>query len=146
MSAFSISLDNEVFESEGDLMVSGSLKIGDFREDFHASLSYWNRDDYLSQWKDALNRLSQGERRSAIVTAMYDPKTANFIFWWVMYLNGDVVYIQNQVLFLEELERPFYESELYSFIPERETHTEEGEPISEWVIGISAIKECVDSM
>jgi hypothetical protein len=77
---------------------------------------------------------------------MYDPNTANFIFWWVMYLIGDDVHIQNHVLFLDELERSFDENDLYSFIPERETQNEEGESVSEWVVGLSSIEECVGSM
>lgn len=146
MSDFSISLDNKEFVSEGDLVVSGSLEIGEFNEDFHASLSYWDRNSYLSQWKGALDRLLSGESCSAIVTTMYDPSTANFIFWWVMYLIGDNVHIQNHVLFLDGLERPFDEADLYSFIPEREIQNDEGEPISEWVVGVSEIKRCVDSL
>jgi hypothetical protein len=146
MHIFSISLDRKDLYSDGDLFALGSLKIGYFSEDFRSSLSYWDRNKYLSQWREALKRLLNGERCSALVTTMYDPKNANFIFWWVMYLIGDDVHMQNHVLFLDELERQFDESELYSFIPEREEQTEEGQPISEWVVKISAIKGFVDSL
>lgn len=146
MSDFAIGIDDKEMEVEGDVVVAGSMRIGEFTENFHASLSYWGRGEYISQWKEALNRLLRGEKNSAIVTSMYDPNTANFIFWWVMYLMEDVVFIQNHVLFLGDLERPFDEVDLYSFIPGRETQTEEGEPISEWAVGILAIKECVDTI
>jgi hypothetical protein len=146
MKGFSIRLSDNMFDSEGDSVSSGSIKIGNFEEAFQASLSYWDRSRYLSQWKEALNRLLSGERSSAIITTMYDPNTANFIFWWVMYLIGDDVHIQNHVLFLDELERSFDENDLYSFIPERETQNEEGESVSEWVVGLSSIEECVGSM
>lgn len=146
METLSIRLDEKVLESEGDLVNQGFFKIGDFEESFQASLSYWNRNRYVSQWREALNRLLDGKKSSAIITTMHDPNTANFIFWWVMYLVGDDVYIQNHVLFLDELERPIDENNLYRFIPERETQTEEGEKISEWVIGISAVKEFADSI
>ncbi|OOF01017.1 hypothetical protein BZG79_15505 [Salinivibrio sp. MA427] len=143
MTSFSIILSKEKFEYEGEWVASGSLKVGSLTEDFHASLSYWDREKYLSQWKEALNRLLRGESRSAIVTTMYDPQTANFILWWVMYLIGGNVYVQNHVLFLDELTRPFDEQNLYSFIPDREEYTEEGELISEWVIKITDIKRCI---
>lgn len=146
MSVFSVSLGTEVFESEDDLVISGSLIIGDFKEDFHASLSYWDRNRYLSQWKEGLERLLRRENYSAVVTTMYDPSTANFIFWWVMYLIGNDVYIQNHVLFLDELDKPFDETDLYSFVPEREIQTEEGEPISEWSVSLSAIRDSLDSL
>lgn len=146
MSIFTISLGTEEFELEDDLVISGTLVIGDFTENFHASLSYWDRDSYLSQWTEGLKRLLRGENYSAVVTTMYDPSTANFIFWWVMYLIGDDVYIQNHVLFLDELDRPFDETDLYNFVPERETQTEEGEPISEWTVSLSAIKDSLGSL
>ncbi len=111
----SISLGVKGFESEGDRVISGSLAIGGFSEDFYASLSYWHRDNYLYQWREGLGRLLSGKRHSAVVTTMYNPSNANFIFWWVMYLIGDNVHIQNHVLLLEELERPFDEADLYSF-------------------------------
>lgn len=146
MNRFSIDLDNNEFKFEGDTVVPGLLKINNFSEKFHASLSYWDRDRYLLQWKEALDRIKYGEKNSAVITTMYDPSTANFIFWWVLYLLGNKVYIQNHVLFLEELKCPFNEADLYSFIPERETKTEEGESISEWVVEIEDIQECADSL
>lgn len=146
MNKIFISLDNKEFESDGDIAVSGTLKVGELNENFQASLSYWDREKYLSQWETALKRLLCGKKHSAIVTTMYDPNTANFIFWWVMYLIGDKVHIQNHVLFLDSLKDQFDESELYSFIPEREIYTEEGQLISEWVVEMSAIQECLNSL
>ena len=146
MMNFFIGFSGDEFQSEGDLVASGVLKIGDFTESLQISLSYWNREQYLDQWREALERLLKGGSSSAIVTTMYDSNTANFIFWWVMYLIGDSVHIQNHVLFLDELEQPFDEFNLYRFIPKRETHTEEGEPISEWVIKVTDLQACFDSL
>lgn len=144
MNDFSIELDNKPFEIEGDLVVSGVLTIGDFNEKFQASLCYWDRTKYLSQWKEALQRLLSGESCTALVTTMYDPDSANFIFWWVMYLIGNKVHVQNHVLFLDELQRPFDEARLYSFIPEHNAQTEDGTPISEWLVEISEIEAFFD--
>ena len=141
---FAIELGQDKFESEGEIVLSGSLTIGDFNECFQAPLSYWDRGNYLSQWRESLSQLLNGESNSAFVTAMYDPNTANFIFWWVMYLIGENVHIQNHVLFLDELKQPFDEHDIYKFIPARETHTEEGEPISEWVVNLRDIERCFD--
>lgn len=145
MTYFNISLGQNKFEFDGDLVIPGYLVIGEFNETFQASLSYWDRDKYLSQWKEALRRLSNGERSTALVTKMYNPNTANFIFWWVFYLIKDIVHIQNQILFLNELERPFEESNLYEFIPARETHTQDGILISEWTVNISDIKNFIET-
>ncbi|PKG37019.1 hypothetical protein [Psychromonas sp. Urea-02u-13] len=144
MSKFDILLDDSIFESEGEQVVLGSINIGDFQEKFYASLSYWDRNQYLSQWKLALERVLNGEPCSALVTTMYDPSKANFIFWWVLYVLEDEIYIQNHTLFLDEVDSPFNEFDLYSSIPDRKTQTEEGESISEWKVKMSAVKEFYD--
>jgi hypothetical protein len=143
MHKLSIELSDINTEHEGAFVAVGVLRIGDFVEQFEASLSYWDRETYLSQWRDALLRLLNGEKKSAIVTSMHDPITANFIFWWVMYLVDEIVYVQNHVLFLDELGQPFNENKLYQFIPTRETQTEEGDAISEWCLDINDVEQCV---
>jgi hypothetical protein len=145
MSAFSIDIESNKIEVSDDLVLPGSIRIGELKEGFHASLSYWSRADYISQWKVALDRLLRGEKRSALITSMYDPQTANFVFWWVMYLIEDLVHIQNHVLFLSDLNEPFDEDDIYASIPERETRTEEGESISEWTVELSAIRDFCDA-
>ena len=143
MCNFSIKISKNEFESEGDLVAEGVLKIGGDIENFNASLSYWGRRQYCSQWREALNRLTIGFDRTAVVTTMYDPATANFIFWWLLYVIEEKIYIQNHVLFMGDLEDDFDEEDIYKFIPIRETHTEEGEPISEWSVTINDIEECL---
>lgn len=145
MTIFSISLDEIEHKFDDDIFVFGTIKIDDFSENFQASLSYWNRDTYLFQWQQGLTRLLNGENQSALVTTMYNPATANFIFWWVIYLVGNAVHIQNHVLFLDDLAKPFNELHLYDFIPTREITTENNEPISEWVIELSDIRAYLDS-
>jgi len=77
---------------------------------------------------------------------MYNPKIANFISWWVMYPNGQDVYIQDHVLFLDELQQSFDERDMYRFIPDREVHTDEGGLISEWVIDINDVRGCLEQL
>ncbi|SRR5690606_3439636 len=144
MKKFSIYLTDENIDSWGELSAIGGMQLGDFEESFHASLSYWTREQYLSQWREAVSRLLSGEHISALITAMYNPKRSNFITWWPMYLVGRKVYIQNQILFLEELETPFNEKELYNFISKRETSSEDGEKISEWCVDIDSLIDFMD--
>ena len=33
---------------------AGEIVIGEFREFFHSSLSYWNRQQYLKQWQEGI--------------------------------------------------------------------------------------------
>ncbi len=141
MTDFSISLGEDQFDYEGQLVALGSLNIGEFHESFHASLSYWDRDSYLAHWIEALTRLVRGESRSALVTSMYNPATANLIRWWPLYRVGENTHFQEQVLILSQLEPPFEEADLYRFVPLRETASEDGERLSEWTLNLTAIED-----
>jgi hypothetical protein len=140
MTIFSITLSEDRFESCGDMAALGSLQIGDFVENFHAPLSYWDRKKYLSQWCEALERLIDGESHSALVTSMYDPRTANFIRWWPLYRIGDSVHFQEHALLMDDLEQPFDETDIYKSVPRHETTSEDDGRISEWVAKLSDIE------
>jgi hypothetical protein len=140
MTDFTITLSDDRLDSDGDVVALGFLTIGQFHESFHASLSYWDRERYLLQWREALERLIEGEDRSALVTSMYDPGAAGYIFWWPLYAVGDSIHVQNHVLFLNDLVEPFDEAELYRFVRERETVSEDGQAISEWTVALSVIE------
>jgi len=135
---FSIQFVQEKVLIENDLVNVGQIVIGNFKETFHSSLSYWTTENYLEQWMNGILRITKGYRRSCLVTSMSDPKTANFIFWWVLYRINDLVHIQNHVLFTDEIYGNFAETKIYDYIPERLTY-EEGQRISEWTTDISSI-------
>jgi hypothetical protein len=139
-----IKLSDDELVYEGDRVLSGVLEIGDFKENFYASVSYWDKSKYSKQWKTACERLLDGNLKSALVTNIYNPSTANFLFWWVLYLSGNNVYIQNHILFLNELDKPFDEGKLYDFVPDRETETEDGESVSEWKIDIHEVSALLE--
>ena len=140
MSNFSISLSRDCFEFEGEKVSLGTINFDDYSESFQAPVSYWNQKDYLSHWHNSLKRLLTTENKTALITSIYNPKTANFLFWWILYRIDGHVYIQNHVLFLDDLKEPFDEREFYKSIPEREVVTEEGDSISEWVIKLEDVE------
>jgi hypothetical protein len=88
--------------------------------------------------------ICEGNAKSCLITSMFDPLTANFIFWWTLYLDGNIVHIQNQILFLDELDKPFSKLNPYEFIRERKTVSDEGDKISEWDISVDDIKVYLD--
>lgn len=145
MSKFSIEFTGHSDADEGEV-ASGVLTIGNHKEAFQSPLSYWNVEKYLSQWKEGLMRLINGNAKSAIVTSMLDPKTANFIFWWVLYIDGDNIHIQNHILFMSDIDKGFDEKKIYNHIPDRETSTDEGEAISEWHITVADIAEFLPAL
>lgn len=140
--SFSISLLSEVLRNPESNEVSalGVIRLGDFQESFTASLSYWTAQQYKRHWLEAVERLVlKMETKSCLVTSMFDPDIANFIMWCPMYRFGDAVYVQNQILFLEQLSKPFRERKLFSFVPERQTHGEDGK-LSEWTVSIEDLE------
>lgn len=115
----------------------GLIQIGDFQERFEASLEFWTQEEYESQWAKAIDRLGAQARTSCLITSLTDPATANFLFWWPMYLLGQDIHIQHHALFLSDIKGTFDPSDPYAHIPERSPANEDGEPISEWVISLS---------
>ena len=139
--SFSISLLPEVLRSpdSDEMSALGIIRMGDFQETFNASLSYWNAGQYRRHWLKAVTRLVGTETTSCLITSMFDPAVANFIIWHPMYRQGDVVHIQNQILFLEEQPKPFNERDPFSSVAERQTRSEDGE-VSEWSVSIKDLE------
>jgi hypothetical protein len=137
---FVLELTNEVDIFYGEQVLIGSIHINSFSESFRSPISYWNRNEYLSQWYSGLNEIISGNEKSAIITSMYNPNNANFIVIWPLYLIGNDVFIQNRILFMEDLKELFDESKLSTYIDNRETIDEDGEVVSEWKVSISDIQ------
>jgi hypothetical protein len=118
----------------------GLLRIGSYVERFVAAMDYWEVADYRRHWQQALTRIIKTSSNSGLITSMYDPAAANFIYWWPMYRVGDTVYFQNHILFLSELVIPFDPDDPFRFVPERTVVNEDGEEISEWSASIGDLE------
>ncbi len=137
---FDINLSDKLVIIENEPLLSGSINTDSLMESFHASASYWDRGGYLNQWKKALEVLINGGEKSALITGITEPKSANFIRWWILYSQKDDIYLQEHVLFLDSLKENFNEQRFVEFVPERDVETEYGEKISEWKVSIDDIK------
>lgn len=73
---FSISFDDT--PDRGGL-ATGRLELDEFAESFEASVLTWDRSDYRRSWREAVTAIMEGRDRSALVTSMHEPSTANFI-------------------------------------------------------------------
>lgn len=131
--AFSIELLDEPDIESGRL---GLITIGSYLERFVAPIAYWDVIHYRRHWRQATTRIVQGSLTSALITSMYDPAVANFIYWWPMYRLGDTVHFQNHILFLNELQTPFDPNDPFRFVPERLVINSDSEKISEWSTSI----------
>jgi CdiI N-terminal domain len=141
--AFSIGLiPDPIPDLDPEVIASlGVIQIGSFQERFIASLMYWSADDYKRHWKQAIERILHSSDVSCLITSMIDPTTGNHIFWWPMYRVNEHVFIQNHILFFDQLQSPFDERNPFSSITERQTIDEDGNRISEWSVQINELEE-----
>src|SRR5262249_7110148 len=103
--AFCIKLLNEPAPDlePGVVARLGLIKIGAFEEHFVASLMYWNASDYTRHWSQAVERIVRSSTTSCLITSIVDPANSKFLFWRPMYRIGETVFIQNQILFFDQL-------------------------------------------
>ena len=119
----------------------GEIIMGEFREFFHSSLSYWNQEQYLNQWKEGINRICKNQEKSSLITDMYDPNSSNIIQWWVLHRDIESVRVRNELLFLGDLKQPFVEKDIYNYIEDRAKVNKDAIKISEWKISISDLRD-----
>lgn len=125
-------------------LLMGKISIDEFREEFQAELAYWSVSDYQQSWLGAIRRLLDGAEASCLVTSITDPETANFIVTWPLYRENETVFIQNKLLFLDELDEKFSPGEPWQSVSPRQTLNEDGMKISEWTVRLSDMRAYVD--
>lgn len=135
---FGIFPESKLIKENGELVVPSSIIIDNFTERLHIPISYWSLGDYKRSWVSSLAQGIDNKKHSALAVSMYEPGFTNFIFAWVVYYHGDVAYIQNKIIFLDECQN-FTPDTINDFIGERETHNEDGMRISEWATDLNSI-------
>ena len=113
-------------EALDDGMRFGRITIGDFTERFGCYPITDHIEDLPRLWQEALQSLVDGEEAVAL---QHDPRMA-----WIVYRDDDQCYVQQMLLLRAN-----------QGIPERETETEDGDPISEWSVDLSDIEDFVAS-
>jgi hypothetical protein len=130
----------------GEGLMVGQIEIGSFKEFFESSMSYWNKEQYIDQWKNGLIRIIGGDNESCLITSIYDPSHSIFSFWWTLFRLENTVIFQNQLLFLKDFKGKFDPSNPYQHIKKREIADDEGQQISEWEISKTEIELFLSSM
>jgi hypothetical protein len=125
---------------------TGLLVIGDAKERFLASLYQWSKVDYERQWRQAINVLLRETKKSALITEYLSPDVASHFVWWPMYVVGNTVFVQNHLLFYEQLREPFAVANAPSFVRERQTLNDEGQKISEWSVSLSEVEAFANTL
>jgi hypothetical protein len=126
-------------------MDRAKIIMDDFREKFFISLEYWQEADYITQWKEGLQKITvEKAKQSLLVADIGKPKRDRYIATWAMYREGSVVFVQNTHLRINQKSRKLLKKREYKFIYDllqpRQTLTQSGNPISEWQISVSSLE------
>jgi hypothetical protein len=99
----------------------GRIQIRTFAENFAMVFEFWSPEEYERHWNDAIQRMVDGAQVGALTTSLTNPDMTNFLFWWPMFRDRDLIVFQNSMLFVSELEDPFRLDDYYAFVPPKGT-------------------------
>lgn len=126
----------------GPAEAPGTIVIGGFAEAFRAPLGFWGASEYRRSWRRAFEVLDAGPRSvSCLMTAMTDPRISNFVVCWPMYRDGEDVYIQNAIIFLDEAGESFDPATPWDHVRPRQGRDEDGNKVSEWVTSMDSLRQ-----
>lgn len=143
-SAFAIEVTEDPTDDERQRF--GRIRLNDVVERFLMDVGFWSPDDYRESWRAACARLdaAPGDVVSCLVASTCDPTEANFLWTWPLYRVGDTVFVQNSLVFLDELETPLDLTRPWLATRPRRTRTEQGRRISEWPVPLAAVRRFLD--
>lgn len=131
------------YEDESIPAAKGRLLLGGDVEGFIANLGEWSQAMYRSQWRQSLDSLLNGESKAVLITTYSDPSIASHLEWWALYVVGDKVYLQNQLLFYDDLRKPFSIEKAADCLVDRKLSGGDGE-VSEWAITLEDVRKFID--
>ena len=113
----------------------GTITLGDFTEDFSASLQTWTPDDYRAHWARAAAAIRAGASHGCFVTSLsLDVAAASgTVFAWPWFREGDELVFHNVLRIIEQLEPPFDPAAPERSIRTAPLHPDRGR-VSEWRI------------
>lgn len=138
---FTDDADEYPYDDPGVAAAVGRVVLGENEECFISTLKEWSRQDYEAQWKRAIELFIDGADRAMLVTEYLSPNNASHLVGWVLYKGvDDIVYMQNQLLFYDQLDKPFSVKMVEKFIKSRTVSDEDGNAVSEWRIKFTDIE------
>ncbi|WP_405055938.1 hypothetical protein OG474_24715 [Kribbella sp. NBC_01505] len=136
MSGFAI----EVIDSSS-IEAVGRITVGEFSETFRMSLRFWSVSDYRRSWRRGLRALVDDEHgTSCLMSSITDPENSNFLMCWPLFRSGEEVWVQNSMIFPEELDDAFDPEEPWKSVGPRCVVNEDGIRISEWATEIAEVR------
>jgi contact-dependent growth inhibition (CDI) system CdiI-like immunity protein len=125
-------------DGEGWRHAVGGIELGSDSDSFYSDLAAWTLADYEAQWREGIARLAAGERSSTLVTS-YGGAGAAFHWMWPMWRVDDKVVFHERLVPGETVSEPNVSADFYAAVGERESRSEDGEPVSEWMVPFSDV-------
>ncbi|ENB5754381.1 hypothetical protein [Escherichia albertii] len=142
---FGIFPKGELVSINGELIQPALIIINEFEEVCYMPVSHWNISDYKYSWLNSLEEGFINKNHSALAVSMYESAQANFLFTWVLYFEGNDVYVQNNIMFLNEHEG-FTPEKINKSIKPRAIYNEDGMAISEWHTDMNSVMSFFNSL
>ena len=123
------------------------LIIGDHKEVFPLITTLWVRDDYVSQWMEALQALAHKTVDCcALITDIQRSEDSSGVTYWALFREGQDVYFQERFSRDNSALLVGSASAAARHIPPRLQGTpEEQSRVSEWVLPIEDVRQFVES-
>src|SRR5262249_47723086 len=93
-------------DADGWEHAEAELILGSYREVLKVDLVAWSLEQYIAQWRQAIQRLLNGHPHSRLLVS-YRGRDAGYHFTWPIWLEDDKVIFQEQVILAERLPEPF---------------------------------------
>ena len=106
-------------------------------------MGFWSAAEYRASWSAALRRLINGAEVSCLLVSVSTTEEAEFFTAWPLYRSGDDVYVQNQLIFVDELDHDFDPDAPWESIGPRTILDKDGNRISEWRLTRTDIEEFI---
>jgi len=139
-------LDLPIDEVYGEKCMWCQIQIGGFSERFSAPVELWSINEYISQWKCAVEDIANGASKGFLMAAMRNPDISDFLSVYTLYREADEVFVQNQIVLCNGNEEYIRRGDFIQLIEDRETETEDGEKISEWRTTVGQLKYFLEQL
>ena len=122
--------------NENGMHVLASISLGEYVEELHIPLVYW-----ATSIADGIEK----KKHSVLITSMHEPESLNFISAWIIYYDGELSYVQNKIIFVDDFPE-FDASKINEYVNKREVLNEDGFKISEWIVKTKDVIDFYDSI
>ena len=88
--------------NENGMHILASISLGEYVEELHIPIDYWGIEEYKKSWATSIADGIEKKKHSVLITSMHEPESLNFISVWIIYYDGELSYVQNKIIFVDD--------------------------------------------